>query len=149
MSFLSEIEKIRGNTFVLGIFNIIFLIAPGFLTIFYFYRDIFLSVDLFKLILLSVSFTALVTFVNSILFGIVDSIKSPNTIKKENSKEMFPEITMGSFLTNFLFVILIFISYIFEFNSRVFFYSIAAVEFAVIILFLIISIIGSRKATNQ
>ncbi len=77
---LSEyVELIKDKDFWLILFDIIFLISPGILVLFTFYRnDIFISIDVLKLILLSISISGPLAMVNiaTIIVSTIDSKKS-------------------------------------------------------------------------
>ncbi len=58
MSFFDGIEKIKKKEFGFGLFGMLMLISPGFLAIFYYQRNLFIELDFFKLIMLSIAFVS-------------------------------------------------------------------------------------------
>ena len=114
---LPDIEKIKNKHFLLFFFDILFLILPGLATIFFFQKDIFLSLDWIKLIFLSASLVAPVAFFNTLLLLGVDD-------KKQNSEDgLFIALSMSLIITGFLFYLLLaaayFIGYSLEVNIMV------------------------------
>lgn len=71
-----DIKQFKDKHFILALLAIILIIAPGFLEIFHFFRDIFINVDFFKLSLLSISFTLPFIFISTLIFHDADKDKN-------------------------------------------------------------------------
>ncbi len=82
MSLFTELEKIKDDAFLVPLFTVIFLISPGILFIFLYMRDIFLAVDFFKLILVSIAITTPLILGNAALIAVLDE-------QKRNEKNSF------------------------------------------------------------
>lgn len=88
MGVLAELEKIKDGHVLLGILNILLLIAPGVLILFWFHQNLFLSLDWVKLLLLSSAISAPFVFLN-ILTG---------TIERTSSLDLFNNMTLAIWL---------------------------------------------------
>ncbi len=109
MTSISElIKEIKEKTFWLTLFDLIFLIAPGVLLLFYFDRNLFLILDSIKVILLSISFIAPFIFIFVIMVPVMPVIK--------NKDNIFISFTIAIFLTNFNVCLMLFTSYLFKFS---------------------------------
>lgn len=142
MSFISEIEKTTEETFWFILFDLVFLIAPGFILLFYSSRDLFLTLDTIKLILLSVSFVAPFVFINSIFLAL--SIRNGEA-KKEDTFICF---TLGILLTNIIFYIALLISYFLKLSLANTLFSILALEVILLSLVKMFAVI-IRKNIRQ
>ncbi len=101
MRFLKEInDEFQKEVFWISLFDILFFIAPGFLVLFIFYRDLFISLDAIKLILLALSISVPFVVLNAIFVGLLQSIYA----KTKNSEDnMFICATISLFFTNIFF----------------------------------------------
>ena len=67
MNYLPELNKnLKG--FSLGLLNLLFLTTPGFLTFFIFDKDLFIKIELSKLVILSISIIAPFVIFNFFIF---------------------------------------------------------------------------------
>ena len=107
MGLLSEIEKIKNADVLITIFAFIFLIVPGAMVMFLFVEDIFLQIDIFKLILISLAIMSPFVFFN--LF-VVDELFVRKRVEKDSSKddEIFLCFMFSSIFTGSVFLGLIF-----------------------------------------
>lgn len=116
MSFLSEIERIKEETFGVAIIATILLIVPGLTFIFYFSRELFIALDIIKLVLLSISLIAPFLFVNFIIFATIsESNKSGLRGSKEN---VFMALTVSLIFSAAILYITLLMAYFFEFSFR-------------------------------
>ena len=130
------IGKIIEESFWVGLFALVFLIAPGLMIIFYFYPDLFLSIDTIKLILLSLAFTTPVVLINMFLFGKIMNKKSNIAV----------DSIFAIFLTSSIIYIGLFISYLFKLSFGNFIFLNIVLE---IILIILISTILVSSITNS
>ncbi len=130
MSLISDIEKFKEETFWFILFDLIFLIAPGILILFYFDRTLFLSLEAMKLILLSISSTVPFIFINVLCFWSL--IEEPDTKMKKD--DVFIFFTLGIFLSNIIFSIVLLISYLLNLSFRTAMCSMVGFEIFLIIL---------------
>ena len=141
MSFLSDIENIKKETFWLALFDVIFLISPGFLILFYFKQNIFLDLDSIKLILLSVSIVTpfvLVNFLTIIFLLTAQKIE----IKSDDT---FSFITLGIFFTNIIFYILFLVSYLLNLSFKIIMFWLIGIELFFFCLSIVIVILTKLK----
>ncbi len=93
MSILSELfEKLDDKVFWIALFDLLFLIAPGFIIIFLFREDLFREMDTWKLILFSISITGLLYFFNILL--------EKSFIK--DKKDLFANHSVGILMTGLI-----------------------------------------------
>jgi hypothetical protein len=76
MTFLKDLEKIKSKTAVFAFLGILLLIAPGAAIIFIFNYNLFLSLDISKLILLSVAIISPLIVINFTLSANTNDIGS-------------------------------------------------------------------------
>ncbi len=122
--------------------NLILLITPGMLLIFYFHRDIFLTLDILKLILLSISFIAPFIIVNIIFVIFVD-------FKRNISKagDTFMYFSLGLWAAAFSFFVSFLISYILKLSFEFTFFEIIFLDFCcLIVLYFLIR--GAEKSSS-
>lgn len=97
MGFLDGIEKIRNGDFILSILAILLLFSPGVGYIFYFWRELFISLDIFKLLFLSLTITAPFILLSFFLIGILlDSDKNEHWDK---DSQIFASLAIGIFFS--------------------------------------------------
>lgn len=103
-----DLENLKHPDFVFLVMATIFLITPGILVTFYFFRDIFNAIDTVKLIFLSIALVSPFVTINTflLLYANTDD-KSP-----EKDREQFYPSFLGSvFLSGLLLYIAVFIGY--------------------------------------
>ncbi len=83
-----KIDDIKGETFILGLLDLVFLIAPGIAVIFLQDSTLLLSMDWIKLIFISVAIVSPTAFLLMTLFFVREAIK-------ENRYELFPVFSFG------------------------------------------------------
>ena len=137
MSLISDIEKIKKETFWIGLSDLLFLIVPGFLLFFIFNRDIFLILDPTKLTLLSFSFTAPFVLINVFCLMLFEE---EGARTGDRSEITFLEFTLGIFFTNIIFFIVLFISYLLSLSFKNVIVILTVVELFILILSIISSI---------
>ena len=116
MTIISEIEKVTEGSFLFVLFDILFLISPGLLTIFYFHRDLFLSLDPIKLILLSIAITLPLLCWNIIL--LFQLLYRGKLIDSDEKKSFFFIVSVALLDTDISLCILLFISYLLGFSFK-------------------------------
>ena len=121
---LSDLKYIEEEPVAMFFLDLMFLIAPGISLIFYFYQDIFLALDVLKLILLSISFIAPLISVNTVIFLIRSSGGKGETLAC---------LTVGAFFANLIFYFALFISYLFKFSLKTTIFEIIIFEIIFII----------------
>ena len=131
MNLLSDIEKIEKRVFWIGLFNLIFLVAPGVLLFFICDRNLFLSLDIIKLILLSFSVATPFAFVQSAVFGIT---------QKSKTEDIMIDFTLGILVTSCGFYITFLFNYLLKLS---FIETIFILIFIVFILAILI--VGASK----
>lgn len=107
MSILSEIEKIKDETFGVAIIDGILLIIPGLTFIFYFSKELFLALDIVKLILLSISLMTPFLLLNIVILAIF--LESNSRGAKEN---VFMSLTLSLIISAVLLYIVLLSAYV-------------------------------------
>jgi hypothetical protein len=69
MDIIDQAKKLEAQHFVMSILGFVGVISPGFLILFIFKRDLFISLDVLKLILLSVSLSLPIVWCNFSLWA--------------------------------------------------------------------------------
>lgn len=75
MDIFDQIKKLEAYDLVKLIMGFIGVVSPGLLTFFLFKRDLFISLDLMKLVLLSASLSLPIVLLNYFLLSIIPSVK--------------------------------------------------------------------------
>src|SRR5882724_6999330 len=84
MDILEQIKKVEAHDLVKIVTAFVGVISPGLLTLFLFKRDLFVSLDLMKLVLLSASLSLPIVLLNYFLLSIIPSAKkSTNEISEK------------------------------------------------------------------
>ncbi|MEY4602617.1 MAG: hypothetical protein RL292_558 [Candidatus Parcubacteria bacterium] len=104
MGIITEIQGIKSRTFMIGFFDLLFLILPGIMVIFLHRIDLFQSLDWIKLVLLSASIVAPLAFMNTLAFQVVE---------KTNSDDgLFMDFSLGIILSGILVYIAVGLFYL-------------------------------------
>src|SRR5262245_24988908 len=104
---IPAIKEIKNREFLLSIYSLLFLIAPGVLLIWYFKPSVFLAVDILKLIILSLSFTG-----PFVLFGAF--LIEEKLTDRHPQERLFTATLMATFLTGMVIYMVILFSQIFS-----------------------------------
>ncbi|KND49878.1 MAG: hypothetical protein AB198_00520 [Parcubacteria bacterium C7867-003] len=113
---LDKIEKITTESFVSGFIFLISFIGPSTALVYYFKNDVFVNVDISKLLLLSVSFFTPFLLIN---FSI---IMLSSDRPSNNERELFDLTMLSVLISSFVCYLAIFICYLFDFNFERFIY---------------------------
>lgn len=105
MAFLGDIEKLESRTFVLAFLDFLFLISPGVIVIFLYQRELFLTLDWLRIILLSISIMSPFVFLNILTF-ITLAMQD-----EQRNKQLFSTISLGIIVTGFLTYVVLCIDY--------------------------------------
>ncbi len=118
MNFLSEIDKIKEESFSAAVLNTILLIAPGLTFILHFSKELLITLDVLKLILLSISFIAPLLIINFILVTIIsDKMAFPDI--KHDKGAVFIIITLALLFSASILYIALFFGYILNLSFRI------------------------------
>lgn len=110
MGLISEFERIKDGSFLFGIFSLILMLSPGAVFLFLFANSIFLIVDFFKLILLSLSIFTPIVFLNVF----ISLVMFPKTNDQTNNHDwLFLRIGLHAVLTGMVSDIIFVFYYIF------------------------------------
>ena len=96
------IEQTMTESFWVSFFTLMLLISPGILIIFYYFPELFLSIDVIKLLIFVLSIMVPLVTINSFLFGII-VIKDDYVIKS----------IVLIFITSLIIYFGLFLSYLF------------------------------------
>jgi len=104
MSFLSGIEKLKSHTFLFSFLSVLFLIVPGASYLFLMQKDLFLTLEISKLLLLSVAivFPIICCFLSVIVF---------NKKSKLTSENFFHSIIIAIFYSGLIIYTTILVTY--------------------------------------
>lgn len=102
----------KDRAFILAAFAVIFLILPGITGIYLYLPDLLTSLDWVKLVLLSLSVTAPVSIINTmVIIGIAKR-------KKERDDDLFYDFILGSIITGITIYIALVIAYFSGFQTK-------------------------------
>jgi len=108
MNLSKIIESIKSRDTLFSLLGFIFLVAPGVTVIFLFDRDLFLSLDWIKLILLSVSIVVPVAFFNTLF------LMSWDNVKPHEKEGLFKSFIIATLITGLLIDSTAFVGFWFE-----------------------------------
>ena len=112
MTFLSHIHKVKSNTFILSFLAILFLFTPGIAFIFFFNNSLFISLDFWKLLFLSLAFISPFILANLIL-----TWHSNEDEKRDlNEEYQFYSLLMSIFISNLIVYLCLFVAFFFKFD---------------------------------
>ena len=146
MTFLKEIEKIRTYTFCIAIFDLILLITPGLFFFFIFFQNLFINLDLIKLVLLSISLNIPFVTINVFLVAANTNLSLLNSNKES---ELFDIISLSLLLTGYFMFLILFISYLFSFTARNTLFIIIGLESIALILGVTVSMRQYAKEESK
>lgn len=135
MNWLASINKIEEDVFWLGLFSLIFLLAPGLLLFFCCDRDLFLSLDTAKLILLSVSIVA--------PFAFMQTLGGVSATQKSKKVNLMLEFFSGIVVTNLGFYVVFLINYLGRLSFTKTVFTLITIQFVLLVLNLLSS--GAKK----
>lgn len=133
-----NVEKIKSFSATIFLQLIFGSLIPGILFIFLFNRDLFFTLDIFRLITLSISITAPVLTINSFLILIVLALDHPPQNEYKLNKLFSLMIYGGSFITNLVLYFTILIGYLNSYTIKKCVFVAIEVEIYVAISFLVI-----------
>ncbi|MEK7629347.1 MAG: hypothetical protein AAB394_02375 [Patescibacteria group bacterium] len=138
MSIFSEIEKITKETFLLIFLDILFLISPGAIVIFYFYRDIFISLDTLKLVFLDIAIISPIVSINTFLsYGLFYKVDED---KKTGDELLFIAVTNSLLITSVVSYTSLAITHVFKSSLNDFLLYFAIFEMVFFLIFLLINL---------
>ncbi|MFA7151495.1 MAG: hypothetical protein WC113_01155 [Candidatus Paceibacterota bacterium] len=138
MSF--NFKQLKEKALLLFLLDVILLVAPGIAILFIFFRDIFLSLDWVKLILLSISITAPFTFLNMLLVPELDKDYDPN-----RKDEFFYGFSIAATITGLFFYMFLPFSYLYNWGAGQLFQGLVTVELLFLIIIFFKSTFGWLK----
>jgi hypothetical protein len=121
----SLINLLNPNKIASGLFNIVFIIVPGFAVIFFYYKSLFISLELFKLFFLSMTFSAPFILVN--FFSVQEG-------SKINENNISPKLTLPIFASAVVVYFSLIIAKLFHFNLNNFLIITICVELVVVLV---------------
>lgn len=110
--------------------GLILLISPGILAMYVFQKDVFLELEFFKLIFLSISFIAPFFIINTLIF------MSP--VDKGGKDDLFLSMIVSLFLSGFIFYSMLGISFLAHFDIGLFTTLLVIGEFVAVIYYLMV-----------
>ena len=136
MSF-SDFDKIKEKDTIFLLFGILFLVAPGILEFFVYYRSIFIDVNIVKLLLLAISLVLPASFIYTLV------LFEKNKAREEN--DLFVAFVLSSVCSGLINYCALVIAYFANFSFRQFIEILFAIQ--IIIFFLLIWIrMDSKKS---
>ena len=139
MEIVEQVKKIEVSDLIKTILGLVGVVTPGLLTIFIFKRDQFISLDLWKLVLLSISLSLPVVCLNFILIFSLPTEGRPLDIKANISANLI----VATSSTALVFYLPLVAAYILELHFRTFVWVVLALE-AVISLSMLVENITVR-----
>lgn len=129
-------EALLDPRLIKPLIGVMFFVTPGLISIFYFDRNLFLNLDVAKLLLLSISFLTPFIVANAIFFL--------RWLLKIGDKDFRKAIYLSIILTNSFFLIDLLISYCFKLSAFDF------INLGIIVeMFIILDFIVDRKALSN
>jgi hypothetical protein len=135
---LNNIKVVENESFILTIFNILFLVLPGVGILYVFNNALFVNSDWIKIILLSGAITAPLILINTLVMVIL-------LIEKNKDSSLFIPFSFGIFLSGLLLYGIIGVHYIFDKPFRHGVYFIIIVE----AILLVSAYVKLRKAKKS
>lgn len=132
MSILSEIEKLKDETFIMGLLATLLMSIPGSTILFYFDKNLFLTLDFLKLLLISLAIITPLLLVNFIFISLPLELKSGPKSSKENA---FIYLLLSTIFSSFVLYISLLASFILNLSIGGFLYIIMVIEIMATILF--------------
>lgn len=136
-----DIENLKKKHSILLFFDLFFLFAPGALALFYFYRDLFFQLDIFKLGLLTLSFHGPFVFLDTILLH--------DTFDKEDKDSFFMSLSIASIISGTAFYMAMAIAYVVGQGFREFSISLILIQLAFFCLSYLENIKSKRGAKSS
>ncbi len=124
MDIVDQIKKIEVSDLIKTIIGLVGVVTPGLLTIFFFKRDLFISLDLLKLVLLSISLCLPIVLLNFMLMFALPTEGRPLNIKANISANLIVATSSSALVFNLPLVA----SYIFELHFRTFVWVVLILE---------------------
>jgi cytochrome c biogenesis protein CcdA len=112
MELFRDPKILKDRAFVLGMFTVFFLIAPGIACIYLYFPEYIVELDAIKLILLSITCTMPLAVINAVTIGIAMERK------KEKNDDLFYDFVLGAILGGILIYLAIIGSYLASFTAR-------------------------------
>jgi energy-coupling factor transporter transmembrane protein EcfT len=119
------IDLMNPSKIASALFNIVFIIVPGFAIIFFYYKDLFISLELFKLLFLSMMFSAPFILIN--FFATQEG-------SKINKNSVSPKLTLPIFASALVVYLSLIIAKPFRFNLNYFLITTVCVEFISVLI---------------
>ena len=111
-------DHIKKETFGVAFIVILLLIAPGFTALFYFFRELFVSLETLKVIILSISIVTPFLVINSALFS--QSLeKDEDSPSKGAEENMFLSLTYSAVLSACIVYTALFFSYLLNLSLQI------------------------------
>ena len=140
MSFFSEIEKIREQNFSFVVLGVILFLAPGFSYVFLYFRDLLISLDIFKLILLALSLSTPFFMINIFTVHVTDDA----TVTKDLSRDLFAKLLFSVIISSVIIYFTLLLVYLFKLPSRAFMYVALSIQ-AFILALTIIEVLKNKS----
>lgn len=113
MSIATDLSKITLKDLSLGLLSLLFLVTPGFLTFFVFDKELFLKLDVIKLVILSLSTITPFIILN---FFFLQQTEDPKNLKISSSTYL----VLAIFISVLIIDLSLFIKFIFNYHVAVF-----------------------------
>ena len=126
MDIIEQVKKIEASDLMNALVGFVGIIAPGILTMFMFKRDLFITLDLMKLILLSASISIPIVFLNIGLGKFLEDGDNKYTLHET----LFLSLIISAIVVYPSFLI----SYLAGFSFRGFVFTLIACEAAILLL---------------
>jgi hypothetical protein len=142
MDVIDQVKKLEAFHFVASIVGFVGIISPGLLILFLFKRDLFISLDLIKLILLSVSLSLPIILFNLFLWGALpdDSKESKNTIAID--------LVVALVTSSTVFYLPLAVTFLWGLGFHAYLWILVVLEVILAIIAVLISIVDSSKKKN-
>jgi L-asparagine transporter-like permease len=118
MAIISDLEKLSSRNLFFYFLLITALISAGFLLIFVFCNDLFIRLDIFKSLLLSVAVTSPINILNSFLALAFASFSEDETVEDR----LFSTLIVGSVFTILFLYLIIILKLFFNFDVKIAFW---------------------------
>ena len=141
MDIIDQVKKLEAAHFVMSILGFVGAISPGLLILFLFKRDLFISLDLLKLILLSASLSLPIILCNFLLWVVpVDS--------KESNNGPGGALVMALVASSAVIYFPLVISFLWGLGLHTYIWILVGLESTLAIIVVLISIVDGLKKKN-
>ena len=136
MDIIDQVKKLEAFHFAVVILGFVGTVSPGLLVLFLFKRELFLSLDFLKLILLSISLSLPIILCNLFLVG-------PISENNESKIEIRDALAMALVVSSAVFYLPLAVMYLWGFSLHTFVWTLVSLEAVLAVGSVILSLLPS------